>query len=238
MTTPMQMWEAMKAGGGVWEHPGDPRAPHVVLRGGEHSDGYIDTLQYLSNTANLDFAAEEMAAKVAEWLSGQRVDWVFGSPMAGIPFATVVGMKLGVPHVGFTEKVGDKEQICRFDVPDGTVFLDIEEMTTSGETPQRVIDAVITKNPGARSVHVVGALLSRAGTTHPEALLGKRIISLVTPEGVGADYHKWAKPNCPLCAAGSRVLTNPKKVWAGFLRTMQDPTRTIPGAVYQTEVPR
>jgi len=232
MTSAIEVWQAMKAGGGVWEHSGDTRTPHVVLRGGDHSDGYIDTLQFLSNTKNLVFAAEAMAKKMLERLHGQPVDWIFGSPMAGIPFATVTGIKMGVPRVGFTEKIGDKEQVCRFDLPPRSVFLDIEEMTTSGETPQRVIDAVIKKNQDAESVQFIGALLNR-GVARPDTLHGKEIVHLVTLEEVGVDYHRWAPASCPLCAADSRVLTNPKKVWADFLRTMQNPAHEIPGAVYE-----
>lgn len=224
-------WRDMKEGRAVWEYSGDPRAPHARLRGGKCSDGFIDSLQYLSNTANLIFAADAMAAKLTAKLAGGRLDWGFGSPMAAIPIATVTGIKMGIPRVGFTEKVGDKEQICRFDVPPETIFLNIEEMTTSGETPQRLIDAVIKKNPGAQSLPFIGAFLIRC-ERKPAALHGKEIVPLIDLPELGVRYHEWTPEECPHCAAGSRAITNVKKVWFDFLKTMTDPTHAIPGAIY------
>lgn len=227
-----KFWLDMKASGAVWEHSGDPRAPHVQLRGGHHSDGFIDSLQYLSQTPKLILAAGAMAQKlILAKIGNDPIDWVFGSPMAGIPFATAVGIAMWARRVGFTEKVGEKDQICRFDMAPGTKFLDIEEMTTSGETPQRLIDAVIKKNPGTESFPFIGAFLIRC-ERRPAALLGKEIIPLIDLPGLDINYHTWGA-ECPLCATGSRVLTNAKKVWPDFLHTMEDPTHIIPGAEYK-----
>jgi orotate phosphoribosyltransferase len=226
-----EFWVDMKSSNAVWEHPGHARAPHVRLRNGCCSDGFIDTLQYLSDTVNLSLASDAMAVKLNAELGGRTVTWVFGSPMAGIPFATLVGVKMGVPRVGVTEKTGNnKDQICRFDLASGATFIDVEEMTTSGETPQRVIDAVIKKNPGAESAPFIGALLIRC-ERRPAALLGKEIVPLIDLPELGVKYHEWGI-ECPLCKAGSRVVTNVKKVWFDFLRTMKDPAYMIPGAEY------
>lgn len=231
-TVSAKFWLDMKASGAVWEHPGDPRAPHVQLRSGHHSDGFIDSLQYLSQTEKLVSAADALAQKlILSKIGKSPVAWVLGSPMAGIPFATVVGIMMKARQVGFTEKVGEKDQICRFDMAPGTKFLDIEEMTTSGETPQRLIDAVIKKNPGTESFPFIGAFLIRC-ERRPAALLGKEIIPLIDLPELGITYHKWGA-ECPLCAAGSRVLTNVKRVWPDFLHTMEDPTHVIPGAEYK-----
>jgi len=231
MKNSAEFWTDMKASHAVWEHSGNAKAPHVQLRNGHCTDGFIDTLQYLSSTANLVFATEAMAVKLTAKLGGRQADWAFGSPMAGIPFATLVGVKMGIPRVGFTEKTGNnKDQICRFDMLPGTVFLDIEEMTTSGETPQRLINAIMKKNPGAESLPFIGALLIRC-ERRPSALLGKEIVPLVDLPELGVKYNEWGA-DCPLCAKGSRVITNAKKVWFDLLRTMQDPMHVISEAEY------
>jgi orotate phosphoribosyltransferase len=230
MNDSAKFWHDMKLCHAVWEHPGDPKAPHVRLRSGRHSNGFIDSLQYLSMPDRLSSAANVMAHKLLEKI-GVRPVWVFGSPMAGIPFATTVGIRMHVQRVGFTEKVGDKDQICRFDVVPGATFLDIEEMTTSGGTPQRLIDAVMKKNPGAISSPFIGAFLIRC-ERKPSALLGKEIIPLVDLPELGVHYHEWDAAECPLCAEGSPAITNAKKVWFDLLQTMADPRHVIPGAEY------
>ncbi len=233
MKNSAEFWEDMKQSRAVWEHSGDPRAPHVVLRNGKCSDGFIDTLQYLSDTRNLSFASDAMAKMLLGEIGDRRLDWGFSSPMAAIPFGTLVSLRMGITRTGFTEKTGNnKDLICRFDMPRGAVFLDIEEMTTTGETPQRVIDAVTKKNPGTESLPFIGALLSRC-ERKPLALQGREIIPLIDLPRLGVTFKEWGE-DCPLCAAGSPILKNTKSVWFDFLRTMEDPTYEIPDAeMYQ-----
>lgn len=227
-----QLWNDMKVGGAVWEHSGNPNAPHARLRSGRCTDGFIDTLQYLSNTVNLVFVAKAMADKLIVRLGGERLDWGFSSPLAAIPFGTIVGMKMGIPRLGFTEKTGNnKDQVCRFDVAPGSTFLNIEEMTTSGETPQRGIDTVMIKNPGTQSLPFVGAFLIRCERC-PATLHGRELVPLIDLPELGVRYNEWEPGYCPLCAGGSPLVTNVKKVWFDFLRTMTDPTYIIPGAEY------
>ena len=222
-----QLWQGMKKAGAVWEHPGDPRAPHVVLRSERHSDGFVDTLQFLSGVVDLGIAAQTLATKLRRKL-GIKIDWVFGSPMAGVPFATAVALHLGATRVGFNEKVkgSDTNLICRFDVQSGDNFLIIEEMTTRGATPQRGIEAVLGKNPEAIDLDVVGAFLIRCDARPPE-LLGRELISLISLPELGVRYNEWDKADCPLCTAGSRPIPNCKRVWRNLLQTMKEPAFTF-----------
>jgi len=224
------LWKEMKRSGAVWEHSGDKKAPHVVLRSGRHSNGFIDVLTYLSVVKNLGEVASAMAKKLRPMLQDAPGFWMFGSPMAGVPFATAVALSLNkwATRVGFTEKVGPKKLICRFDLPAGKKFLMIEEMTTSGATPMRGIHAVLKKNPAAKSLPFVAAFLIRCESRPPE-LDGKEIISLVSLPELGVKYNEWDVVNslCPLCDAGSPAVTNCKRVWPDLLRSMNDPTHPV-----------
>ena len=224
-----QMWQSMKGAGAVWEHPEDPRAPHVVLRSGKHSDGFIDTLQFLSQVNYLELAAQVLAEKLRK-RTKMKIDWVFGSPMAGIPFATVLARHVGAKRIGFNEKTGGgdgKDLICRFDLQSWETFLVVEEMTTSGGTPARGIEAVLKKNPRATALDLVGACLTRCGAKSPE-LPGREIVSLVSLPELGIRYNEWEAGSCPLCKAGSRAITDCKRVWPDLLRTMREPTHQVP----------
>lgn len=220
-------WQTLRDSRAVWQHPGDPKAPHVVLRGGKHSDGFIDMLFCLSKVENLVQAARDLAMVMRPLLQrGERgeakPDWIFGSPMAGIPIAVTVAPILGARHVGFTEKKGDKELICRFEVPPGARVLLIEEMTTTGGTPQRGIDAIIAKNPDAVIDDVVGAFLIRC-SRRPEGLHRAELVPVVDLLAMGIRFNEWEPSECPLCAAGSFAIENCKRVWHDLLATMENP---------------
>lgn len=223
----MECWNSLKVHGAVWGYPGDPRAPHVELRSGKHSDGFIDTLQYLSPIRFLSSAAGILADRIglSPGIRG-KVDWVFGSPMAGIPFATVVGQMIGAGSIGFTEKVDDKNLFCRFDLPSGSRVLEIEEMTTSGATPQRAIDAILKKNPTAEVLGVVGAFLIRCDR-NPLDLPGRTLVPVISLPELGVVFNEWDVSECPLCREGSRPIANCKRVWRDLLETMNDPARPI-----------
>lgn len=216
---------------GMWRHQGDPRAPHVVLRSGLHSDGYIDSLQFLSQTRYLKLAALDLKRLLINEIGSTGVDWVVGSPMAGIPFATAVGMELGAKQVGFTEKAGDKELVCRFDMEPGAQVLHIEEMTTTGGTPQRGIDAVLARNPDVHIIPIVGAFLIRC-ERRPAELRSAELLPVVDALQYDLAFRQWEANICPLCESGSLAITNVKRVWRGLLKTMNDPHHVIAEAQY------
>lgn len=219
-------WQDIVSNGAVWQHSGDPRAPHVVLRGGKHSDGFIDALQYISLVEKLIDSAVILSDLIKARIGKQKIDWVFGSPMAGIPLATIVACQIYADRVGFTEKVGDKELICRYDLPVGAKVLLIEEMTTTGGTPQRGIDAILTRNPKAEILPYVGALLTRCND-NPIELHSASLISIVSLPKLGIHFHEWDASECPLCQKGSQAISNCKRVWNQLLQTITDPTYSI-----------
>lgn len=222
-----QWWETLQVSGAVWRHPGDPRAPHVVLRSGLHSDGFIDTLQFLSVTDNLTAAARALSELLNSFLGHESLDWAFGSPMAGIPLATAVAPLIGARHVGFTEKKSDRELICRFEVAPAARVLLIEEMTTTGGTPQRGIDVICKRNPSAAILPVVGAFLIRCSRT-PEQLPDAALYPVVDLPALGVTFGEWRPEDCPLCKAESRPIENCKRVWQALLRTMREPSYPVP----------
>jgi len=226
--TMAEWWHDLQEAGAVWQHPGELRAPHVVLRSGQHSDGFVDTLRYLSNLVNHTRAAHALAERIGYAIGKMKINWVFGSPMAGIPFATTVASILGAENIGFTEKQGgnDKNLICRLDVEPGETVLLIEEMTTSGQTPQRAMDAILKKNPEAKIIRSVGAFLIRC-TAHPSDLRAALVPVISLPD-LQIFFREMDPDKCTLCETGSRAIPNPKLVWKHLLATMTDPDHRVP----------
>lgn len=230
-----KVWQLLGENGAVWHYPGDPRSPHPVLRSGKHSDGFVDTLAYISRVRNAQQAAKLLVEELGTSLLG-KVDWVVGSPMAAVQFAYAVAAELGAEHSGFTEKVGEKDLICRSDMEPGSRVLQIDEMTTTGETPQRSINAVLAKNPEVEIIQMAGVILAREsrGKIHTNFTSGM-MVSLVNTTEIDTGMHEWDVKNgeeCPLCKVGSRILKNTKQVWWDLHRNMRDPAFEIKGAVY------
>lgn len=228
MRTMEDWWGLLQESGAVWQHPGDHRAPHVVLRSGKHSDGFVDTLQFLSETEYLLAVAEALASRLRIFLGNRIVDWVFGSPMAGIPLAVAIAAPLRAQRIGFTEKGPDnKSLLCRFDVPAGSTVILIEEMTTTGGTPQRGIEAIRSRNPDVKIVPWVGAFLSRCGSS-PAELTDASLVPIIDLRSLGVEFNEWAPSDCPLCRVGSRAIVNCKRVWPQLLQTITNPEYPIP----------
>jgi len=184
-------------------------------------------LQFLSDINNLMEAARAMANALRNYGYPGQADWIFGSPMAGIPFATMVGTTLGIRKIGFTEKGrDDRELICRFNVEPGQSVLRVSEMTTTGGTPQREGEAILHKNPQAVLEPVVGAFLSRC-PANPPLLKSGVILSVVNLPAIGVHFGEWDPKDCPMCAQGSQALENPKRIWKFLLATMKDPALSI-----------
>lgn len=220
-------WNSIQEFGSLWQHSGDPRAPHVVLRNGKHSDGFIDTLKFLSKMEYLTCAAQMLSVSMKEsGINGKKIDWAFGSPMAGIPIATAVAQIIGAKNIGFTEKNGD-DIVCRFDLEPGESFIVIEEMTTSGRTPQRQINAILKKNPSADCIPVVGAFLIRCNDNPPE-LKEAKLVSVVNLPKLGIFFNEWTPEDCPLCKMGSIAIVNCKQMWKDLMCTMTNPCHVIP----------
>lgn len=220
----------LKRVGAAWVHPDvqDARIPHVMLRSGLHSGLFFDMMQFFCQGYFLVFAADQLQMRICEGASLPK--WAIGSPMAGLGLAAAFAMNTGCNY-GFTEKDGlDKDMkdhlICRFDQIGNDTVMPIEDMTTTGQTPGRSIKAILEKNPQAL-IGEVGAYLSRCGEK-PEALEGRRVISVVSSERLGLDNMIWTSDECPYCQNGSRIVKNVKRCWSAMLANMADPTIELP----------
>lgn len=227
MKTMEEWWKELNQGS-VWQHSGNPRAPHVVLRRRKHSDIFVNTLQYLTCTKNLGQAAITLAKKLKSTPGfPTKIDSVFGSPMAGIPLATLVAVELWATNVFFTEKKADGELFCRFDVPPECNAVFVEEEVSTGGTPQRVVGAVRERNPDIVVVPFIGVFLTRCGTKS-ELLPKMELVPIIDLREIGVVFNEWEPKQCPLCAEGSRPIENCKDVWKDLLLTTKDPNHPIP----------
>jgi orotate phosphoribosyltransferase len=195
-----------------WEHSGNPKDPHAELTSGYCSNGFFDCLRVLKNVQFSGYLASLLAFKIQNAIGSQRIDWVIGSPMAGITFAHDVARALGASNSMFVEKDPDnpdKMLLKRMAIPKGQTVLQIEELTTTSKTLNAVREAVDQGNPNPVTwLPWVGILVHRPPKLPINHYGDRQVIALIEKE-------IWAKPQkeCPLCNGGSSIRYRPKTHW-------------------------
>lgn len=203
----------------AWIHSGDPKDPHAELTSGWCSNGFFDCLRVLKYVNLSDILADQLAKKIRSVIGwNQKIDWVIGSPMAGITFAHDVARAIGAPINMCVEKdpsdpKGKKMMWKRMIIPETDNALQIEELTTTAHTLNEVERAVREGNKdGEKTVSVnflpyVGILVHRPPKLPVTHYGNRQVIALIEKE-------IWAVPpdECSLHKAGSKSL-RPKTNW-------------------------
>lgn len=195
----------------LWMHDGDPAKPHAKLTSGACSDGYVNCSQAL-RLPTVGAIMGRQATRALREVYGGPVDWVVGSAYASILFSYEVARQLGAEH-GYTEKAvidGQEAQTFkRFEIPEGAVVLDAEELMTTSTTAQRVLEGVNRDNP--HQVEWGAPLL---------VLVHRSDVLEFDNRPVAYAYHLDIKTflpaDCPLCRQGSEPLP-PKANWAELM---------------------
>lgn len=187
--------------GAVWffDYNGDPKAPHVELTSGLCSDGYVNSALVTSNPGHLKSLAFAVAKRL--WQRNIYPDWVVGS-YAAITFSYELARQMGARH-GHTEKDPNdpRRQLWQpFEIPEGKIVLQAEELITSFGTTFAVREAIERQNPDpVKILPVVATAIYRP----PQ-------LGVDTPLDVAAlverEVKSWRRDGCPLCAQGSQRL--------------------------------
>lgn len=194
-----------------WQHDGKSKKTHALLTSGRHSNGFFDCLRILQHVNLSDILANQLARKIRKVVGSLKIDYVIGSPMAGITFAHDVARALGATCNMFTERDNGVMVFDRIAIPANSLVLQVEELITTRVTTNAVKAAVDTYNPDPVSwLPFIGSLVYRPASFTDENERGDRqIISLIAKEVWSA-----LPDECPLCSLGSPVIAKPKKNWA------------------------
>ncbi len=206
----LQWFSILDAG---WIHDNNPKHPHAKLTSGKCSNGFFDCLRVLRHPNLNEILAKQLAAKLKDQgISERDVDWVVGSPYAGITFSYEVAKDLCAVH-GFAEKQlssGGRKMVwprSSMAIPSGARVLQVEELITTSKTFQKVRKAIEEGNQeSVEFLPVVGTLIHRPSRL-PAEYDGRRVVAVVEKEVWAADPG-----NCPLCRQGSERL-EPKVDW-------------------------
>ncbi|MFH1863592.1 MAG: hypothetical protein ABIJ85_01590 [bacterium] len=196
-----------------WIHSGDPKDPHAELTSGWCSNGFFDCLRVLKYINLSDILADQLGKKIRKIIDYTKVDWVIGSPMAGITFAHDVARAIDAPINMCVEKdpadpKGKRMMWKRMAIPEGDWVLQIEELTTTAHTLNEVERAIREGNPNpVNFLPYVGILVHRPPKLPVDYYDQRIVVALIEKE-------IWAVPpeECPLCKQGSKRL-RPKTNW-------------------------
>lgn len=131
-----------------------------ILASGKKSPYYIDLRQTISSPITMDWIANSLTRIILNEIGKEKIDRILGVPTAGIPFATVVSQKLGVPLIYYRQ--ARKEHGVRKKI-EGILerndrILVIDDLITTGES---VIEAAEVVRDQGGVVNELVVLLDR-----------------------------------------------------------------------------
>ncbi|MBI4135006.1 MAG: hypothetical protein HY471_02785 [Candidatus Sungbacteria bacterium] len=210
--------------GAYWffDYKGDPTAPHALLTGGDHSDGYVDSTPILEDPLLVELLMEEMEARLERRnVLTAAPDWVVSSTMAATTFGYHLALRLSrrfrrVVRSAYAEKnpahEGPQFSPRRFifrrsKIAPGAHVLQAEELMTTKGTALDVREAVDRACPGIFWLPDIACGIYRPVSVQAGQI---DVIALATQE-----MQKWPLEECPLCKQGSKAV-KPRGILAKF----------------------
>lgn len=209
--------ELLELADAFWVYTGKTDEPHALLASKKHSDGYINLNAILMFPNASEILARNLITKLKEkGIALEEIGAVASSTFAGFSLGQEVARQLGVMFV-FTEKDGEEQKWGgRFELPQGTKILQVEDFSTTVGTPRKVRHAVLEANPTCEFVQLNGKTVLAAAVYRPDKLptveLDYEVISLLE-----LAIRNWTPEveECLLCKQGSIAL-KPKENWEKF----------------------
>jgi orotate phosphoribosyltransferase len=131
-----------------------------ILTSGKKSPYYIDLRQTISSPITMDWIGNALTRIIVNEIGRDKIDKILGVPTAGVPFATVVSQKLGIPLIYYRQ--ARKEHGVRKKV-EGILdrndrVLVVDDLITTGES---VIEAAEVVRDQGGVVNEMVVLLDR-----------------------------------------------------------------------------
>lgn len=206
-----------------WKHPDlehaaksveHPEIAHVRLRSGLHSGVYFNCPVVLERTNLCGIMGMQIVHRLSQaGVSPEGFQWVVGSATAATGLSYEVARILGKkwhPLIKHPDRESKKQLWEKKVIPPGEVVMDVEDLTTTTETPLRVREAIREGNPHpVEFFQVIPVLLYRPAASVTDDVVEDSQILWV----LRFDVPNYELEVCPYCQAGSELVTDPKKEW-------------------------
>jgi orotate phosphoribosyltransferase len=131
-----------------------------ILTSGKKSPYYIDLRLTISSPITMDWIANALTRIIVNEIGKDKIDRVLGVPTAGVPFATVVSQKLGLPLIYYRQarkEHGVRKKIEGILERNDRVLV-VDDLITTGES---VIEAAEVVRDQGGVVNELVVLLDR-----------------------------------------------------------------------------
>jgi len=131
-----------------------------ILASGKKSPYYIDLRQTISSPITMDWIANAFTRIILNEIGKDKIDRILGVPTAGVPFATVVSQKLGLPLIYYRQarkEHGVRKKIEGILERNDRVLI-VDDLITTGES---VIEAAEVVRDQGGVVNELVVLLDR-----------------------------------------------------------------------------
>jgi orotate phosphoribosyltransferase len=131
-----------------------------ILTSGKRSPYYIDLRLTISSPITMDWIANSLTRIITNEISKDKIDKILGVPTAGVPFATVVSQKLGIPLIYYRQarkEHGVRKKIEGILERNDRVLI-VDDLITTGES---VIEAAEVVRDQGGVVNELVVLLDR-----------------------------------------------------------------------------
>jgi len=131
-----------------------------ILASGKRSPYYIDLRLTISSPITMDWIANSLTRIILNEIGKEKIDRILGVPTAGVPFATVVSQKLGIPLIYYRQarkEHGVRKKIEGILERNDRVLI-IDDLITTGES---VIEAAEVVRDQGGVVNELVVLLDR-----------------------------------------------------------------------------
>ena len=131
-----------------------------TLSSGKKSPYYIDLRQTISSPITMDWIANSLTRIILNEIGKDKIDRILGVPTAGVPFATVVSQKLGLPLIYYRQarkEHGVRKKIEGILERNDRVLV-VDDLITTGES---VIEAAEVVRDQGGVVNELVVLLDR-----------------------------------------------------------------------------
>jgi uridine monophosphate synthetase len=131
-----------------------------ILTSGKRSPYYIDLRLTISSPITMDWIANSLTRITIKEIGKDKIDKILGVPTAGVPFATMVSQKLGIPLIYYRQarkEHGVRKKIEGILERNDRVLI-VDDLITTGES---VIEAAEVVRDQGSVVNELVVLLDR-----------------------------------------------------------------------------
>lgn len=196
--------------GALWLYKQGGR--HAILRSQMHSDGFFNSRPIIEDEVLLAEASVALVDKLEAKGLLNLVDGTSGPQTGGTKLAEFVAKEIahrrGRSCSWTSPKKSADGQSMFFEEGEpkpqpGEIVLLVEDVLTTGGSVARATQAVVDCR--ATTLDKVLAIVNRSGAV---SVGGVEVLSLVS-----RSFYTYPASECPLCAAGSEAVENPKDNW-------------------------